>query len=128
MIKTIISVVVGLVTWFVVATALNLLLRVALPGYHEAEPSMQFTLGMMIARLVLGAISTLAAGFATAWVAMGNEPAVKILGVLLIVCFIPVHYGLWNKFPLWYHLTFLVSLFPLTLLGALLKRQRAATL
>jgi hypothetical protein len=48
-----------------------------------------------------------------------------ILGVALVAVFIPVHVGLWEKFPLWYHATFLVSLLPLTLLGAsLFARNR----
>jgi hypothetical protein len=42
------------------------------------------------------------------------------LGILLTVLFIPIHYNLWDKFPLWYHAAFLVSLLPLTMLGAFL--------
>jgi len=38
-------------------------------------------------------------------------------GVLLLVAFIPQHVMLWDKFPVWYHLTFLLSLVPLTYLG-----------
>jgi hypothetical protein len=30
---------------------------------------------------------------------------------------------IWDKFPVWYHLTFLLSLVPLTLLGAVLKQK-----
>ena len=30
-------------------------------------------------------------------------------GVILLVAFIPVHIGLWDKFPVWYHLTFLLA-------------------
>ena len=41
-----------------------------------------------------------------------------IPGVLLLVAFIPQHVMLWDKFPLWYHLTFLLSLVPLTYLGS----------
>jgi hypothetical protein len=31
--------------------------------------------------------------------------------------FIPQHIMLWDKFPVWYHLTFLASLVPLTWIG-----------
>ena len=44
----------------------------------------------------------------------------NVLGGVLTALFIPVHYRLWDNFPLWYHLLFLASLFPLTVLGALL--------
>ncbi|HZF16857.1 MAG TPA: hypothetical protein VE046_13035 [Steroidobacteraceae bacterium] len=121
--RRILSVVAGLAAWFVVATILDFVLRLALPGYHEAEPTMAFTLTMQIARLAEGAIATLAAGLTTALVAQGNRTIVMVLGALLVLLFIPVHYQLRDAFPLWYHLTFLLSLFPLALIGALLVRK-----
>jgi hypothetical protein len=39
-------------------------------------------------------------------------------GILMLVLFIPQHMMLWEKFPVWYHLTFLLSLVPLTWVGA----------
>jgi hypothetical protein len=44
--------------------------------------------------------------------------------VLLTAMFIPVHVGLWDKFPVAYHATFLASLLPLTLLGHTLVARR----
>ena len=58
---------------------------------------------------------------ASIWIANGDRRAAMYFGILLLALFIPNHYLLWDKFPVWYHLTFLVSLFPLTLLGAMLK-------
>jgi uncharacterized protein (DUF983 family) len=78
---------------------------------------------MMAARLVLGALSSVCAGFVVAWVTKSSGMAAKVFGIMLIVMFIPVHYGLWDKFPVWYHVTFLVSLLPLALVGANLKTQ-----
>ena len=40
---------------------------------------------------------------------------------MLLAGFIPQHITLWEKFPVWYHLTFLLSLIPLTLLGGKLE-------
>jgi hypothetical protein len=76
---------------------------------------------MKLARLALGAAASLCGGFVAAWIANGRRRAAMYLGILLLALFIPNHYLLWDKFPIWYHLTFLVSLFPLTLLGAMLK-------
>jgi hypothetical protein len=121
MMRKVAGVAAGLVGWFLVASVANLLLRVSSPGYAEAEQSLNFTLGMLLARLAVGALSSVCAGLATTWIARGHGMSVKVLGVVLIALFIPVHYGLWDKFPLWYHLIFLASLLPLTLLGARLK-------
>ena len=124
MIKTIAGIVGGLIVWIIVATIVNLLFRVLWPGYAEAEISMTFTLAMMTARLLLGALASLCAGLAVARVTKGNGTAAKILGIVVTAIFVPVHYGLWDKFPVWYHAIFIASLFPFTLLGAKLLRRR----
>ena len=120
MIRTVSGIAAGLIVWFVVATIGNLLFRNAWPGYAAAEISTGFNLAMMAARLALGALSSLCAGFTVAWITTGNGTAAKALGIVLTAMFVPVHYVLWNKFPIWYHAIFLAGLFPLTLLGALL--------
>jgi hypothetical protein len=43
-----------------------------------------------------------------------------IVGLVTLAIFLPSHYYLWEKFPLWYHLSFLVPLVPLVVLGAAL--------
>src|SRR6185437_4702532 len=122
--KTVAAVVAGLATWAVVATVLNLPLRIFWPHYHEAETALTFTFAMKLARLTLGAVSSLAAGFVAAWIETGRMRAATITGVIVLGLFVPSHYLLWSKFPVWYHLTFLVSLVPLTLLGAAYIRHR----
>jgi hypothetical protein len=121
--KTIGAAIAALVTWFFVATVLNLALRASWPHYHEAETAFNFTLAMKLARLVLGAISSLGAGSVAAWIGKDRMKAATLTGIVLLGLFIPGHYLLWNKFPIWYHLTFLASLLPLTLLGAALYRR-----
>jgi hypothetical protein len=120
--KTVGAVVAALVTWIFVATVLNLFLRTSWPHYHEAETAFNFTFTMKLARLALGALSSLAAGFVAAWIGKGPMRVAMLTGVILLGLFIPNHYLLWSKFPVWYHLTFLVSLVPLTLLGAALHQ------
>ncbi len=120
--KTVGAVIAGLVVWIFVATVLNLALRASWSHYHEAETAFNFTFAMKLARLVLGATSTLAAGFVAAWIDKGRMRAATLTGIVLLGLFIPNHYLLWSKFPIWYHLTFLVSLLPLTLLGVALNR------
>ncbi len=125
MLRTVVAIVAELIVWFVVATLVNLLFRALWPGYAEVEIGMNFTLAMLLGRLLLGALSSLCAGFTLAWIAKGNGRAVKVLGILLTLVFIPVHYYVWDKFPLAYHLIFLASLLPVTLLGARLFSARS---
>jgi hypothetical protein len=121
------SVLVGLVAWICVATAVNFVLRVSWPDYAAVEKSMIFTLDMQVARLLTGAFASLCAGFTAAAIAKGSGTPVMALAVVLVLLFIPVHYALWDRFPIWYHLVFLASLIPATLFGAAWKVKAAST-
>jgi len=100
----------------VVAVA-GIIMRGAWPEYARVADAMTFTLPMMIARLTIGALATIAAGLVTTAIAKPSTLARVAPGILLLVAFIPQHIMLWEKFPIWYHLTFLLSLVPLTYLG-----------
>ena len=122
--RTIASILGGLVAWAVVVTLLNFGLRAAIPDYHAAEATLQFTPGMKAGRLIEAAFTSIAAGAVTAWIAPSSKWAPWIVGLIVLAMFLPVHVSLWNKFPVWYHLTFLVPLVPLVLLGSRLTRNR----
>jgi hypothetical protein len=88
---------------------------------------MTFTLPMLVARLSISVVATLAAGLVTASIAPRSTLVRLMPGLLLLVAFIPEHISLWDKFPVWYHLTFLVSLVPLTYIGGTIgSRQRGS--
>jgi len=123
MLRSIFAVLAGLVVWILVATLLNFGLRAGIAGYTLAEPTMSFTLGMKIARLILGALSSLTAGAVTYFIAPARKILPWILGAIILAMFIPAHIHIWAKFPVWYHLTFLVTLVPLVALGAALARR-----
>src|SRR4030095_16666719 len=117
MLRSILAVIVAVITWFIVATVFNWILRALMPGYSAVEVSLNFTLVMMICRLVLGLVSSLVAGFVCAMIAR-RSAAPKIAGGVMVILFLPVHYNLWPKFPIWYHLFFLITLAPALLIGA----------
>ena len=118
------AIVAGFVVWAMVATLLNFGLRAGIPGYTTAEPTLTFTLGMKIARLALAALASLAAGAAAGSIAPERKGTAWLLGAVILALFIPAHVRLWAKFPVWYHLFFLVTLVPFVALGASLTRNR----
>jgi hypothetical protein len=125
MLRSACAVVASIFTWFLVGTVGNWLLRALLPGYAAAEPSLSFSLTMQIARLALGLVSSLCAGAVAAAIAKPGSHAPKVVAALIVALFIPVHYMLWAKFPVWYHLFFLLSLAPTIFLGAALLARRS---
>ena len=122
--KQIVGVVAGLIVWFVAAVAAGVLLRSLWPEYVAASGDMSFTLPMKLTRLSIGALATFAAGAVTTRIGRSSRMAV-VTGALLLLIFIPEHISLWDKFPVWYHLTFLTSLVPLAAVGGrIADRQR----
>ena len=121
MLRAVMAVAAGLIVWIAVATIANLLVRLAWPGYAEVELAMAFTLPMLLLRLFIGALSSACAGLATALIAKFSRRAVSVFAGLLLILFIPVHYSLWARFPVWYHLVFLTSLVFVPFFGILCR-------
>jgi hypothetical protein len=115
--KAVVAVAAGLAAFIAVIAVAGLIMRSTWPTYVRVADAMTFTLPMLFARLSIAAVAMLAAGWATAAIAPRSLLVRLLPGLLLLVAFIPQHIALWNTFPVWYHLTFLVSLVPLTYLG-----------
>ena len=114
----------GLLTWIVVVTVINGGLRLSLPNYTAAEQTLQFTLGMKWARLLMAIVTSVVAGAVTGGISRPSRWAPLIVGSVVLVLFVPVHIAIWSKFPAWYHLTFLLTIIPAVLVGALLPPRR----
>ncbi|HEX7790400.1 MAG TPA: hypothetical protein VF467_07740 [Afipia sp.] len=106
-------------------TLLNFGLRAAIPGYHAAEASLLFSGVMKAGRLIEAAIASFAAGMAVRAIAPASRVTPWVTGLIILAMFVPVHVQLWSKFPVWYHLTFLLSIVPLVVLGATLRLASA---
>jgi hypothetical protein len=118
--RSILACLAGLLTWILVVTVINRVLRLTLPDYTAAEQTLQFTLAMKWARLVMAIVTSVAAGAVTGWISRSGRWAPLIVGGVVLAMFVPLHIAIWSKFPVWYHLTFLLTIVPAVLAGALL--------
>ena len=116
--RTVGAAIAGVIAWPVVATAGNLVLRLVLAGYRDAEPGMAFSASMMVGRLAVGLVAAFASGLVARVAAGKNGPAPWAAGIVLLAVFLPVHIALWSRFPAAYHLFFLSSLVAMPPLGA----------
>jgi len=123
MANRILAVVAGLVAWVVITTVAGLIMRGAWEEYAAVADAMTFTLPMMLARLSIGAVATVFAGCTAAVVARRPSRSALTTGLVLLVLFIPQHIMLWARFPVWYHLTFLLSLVPFSILGGMVAAR-----
>jgi hypothetical protein len=122
--RSILACLAGLLTWIVVVTVIDRVLRLSLPNYIAAEQTLQFTLGMKWARLLMAIVTSLVAGAVTRWISPSSRWAPLIVGSVVLAMFVPLHIAIWSKFPVWYHLTFLLTIIPAVLVGALLPPRR----
>ena len=118
--RSVLACLAGLVTWIVVVMVINRGLRLSLPNYTAAEQTLQFTLEMKWARLLMAIVTSVVAGAITGWIPRSSRWAPLIVGSVVLAMFVPVHLAIWSKFPAWYHLTFLLTIIPAVLVGALL--------
>ena len=123
MLRSVLAVLAAAVAWVVVATLLNLAIRHSWAEYAAVEQSMSFTLPMLLLRLLVGVAASFASGLAGALISKGNRKPIYVFAVLLLALFLPVHYSLWARFPVWYHLFFLASLLVFPVLGAMSRPQ-----
>lgn len=123
MARIFLSIIGGLVFWFISATLFNLGLRLVYPGYALTELFLAFSLGMKHSRLLIGGLSSVAAGWTVQSIASSSRMASIITGLILLAIFLPYHIQIWPRFPVWYHLTFLVTLAPLVVSGEAWKRS-----
>jgi hypothetical protein len=118
--RSVLACLAGFLTWIVVVMVINSGLRLTLPNYTAAEQTLQFTLGMKWARLLMAIVTSVVAGAVTGWIPRSSRWAPLIVGSVVLAMFVPVHLAIWSKFPAWYHLTFLLTIIPAVLVGALL--------
>jgi hypothetical protein len=112
MLRKSLSVVGGFVAFMLIGSAGFFLLRLIWHNYALAEKESTFTLAMLLSRLAVSVVCSVGAGWLAVLAANGDFRASWWLGILMLLMFIPIHYGLWDKFPVWYHLTFLTTLAP----------------
>ena len=104
--------------WWAIGIAGFIALRSYWHDYAIVEPTLAFTLSMRLARLLVGVACGLGAGIVIGLIAQRRTLMPWVIGAVLLAQFLPSHYQLWAKFPVWYHLFFLLTLAPLIALGA----------
>lgn len=115
----------GGVAWTAVGLAGLFALRMGWSAYAAAEPTKSYDSAMLVSRLVVAAVGSIAAGFLATKAANGNRKAAWWLGALLLLGSMPLHlpishFSVWEDYPAWYHAAYLLSLVVLVQFGAYL--------
>lgn len=122
MARTVAGIVVGVVAWFVVVLGITFALRAVAPDLN-AQLAAHTTTAALAGRLLISFVGSLVGGALAARFASAR--AALIAGAILLAVWGTYHVMvIWHQFPLWYHLTFFVSLPLLAVLGARLAGRR----
>ena len=103
----------GVAAWWLFAAAGYWLLSASWPDYALAEPSANFTPAMLIARLFVAFLCSIAAGAACGYVAGPDSIAPGIVAGIMLILLVPTQYAVWDDFPTAYNLIFLGMVVPL---------------
>lgn len=135
MVRIILAVIAGFILWSLLWTGSDAVFSRVSPdwyGKHHAELEQAVNAGtafmsdslILLIALARSVVFSLVAGYVAALVAGENRRAPLGLGVLLLLFGIFIQSIFWNYAPLWYHLSFLLLLVPVTVLGGRLRKPK----
>ena len=118
--KSVLRSVASLATGCVIAVTIAIICVVAArafwPEYAAAEPHKAYTLPMLLTRLAVGALSVAGAACGATAIAADRGRAAWWLGGIFLIVSLPDHLYpgyVWNDYPVWYHLVYLLYLVPI---------------
>lgn len=122
--KAIGAVIVGFIVWSVLHFGNMTLVRAIFPD-AVGEDGSCFEAVPLLVTLAITLLQSVCAGAVCRLVAKRGK-ATLALAVLLTVVGIGVEGSMWHLAPAWYHISFIVMLAPMTLIGAAVVTKKAA--
>jgi len=124
MLRNILSVIAGFAVWTVLWLGSNSVISLGWPAFFKEDGSTEST-GILLLLFVLSVVFSVVAGYLTVMVARARDlRSVSVLGILLLVVGLFVQIQIWDMMPLWYHLLFLLFLFPAPVAGGALRMKQ----
>ena len=134
MIRTILSIIAGFISWLVVWIVIEKIIAAIWPAFGVHQKAFEDAVknggdfrgetAMLIIHIVLGAVLSVMAGYLAAMIAGADSRAPVVVGILLLLMAIAKAAMSWQLVPIWYHIIFTVMLLPLAILGGRLITGR----
>jgi hypothetical protein len=131
--RIVLGVIVGFVVWSIVWIGSNALMEMLSPswwGRHGESIRSAFADGstpehdnmISLVMLIRSIITSIIAGYITALVAGEYRRSTMAFGIILVLVAIVIEGLTWRMAPAWYHIAFVLLLYPMTVLGGRLRR------
>ncbi|MGB0954201.1 MAG: hypothetical protein ACPG31_13345 [Planctomycetota bacterium] len=85
---------------------------------HLSEGEMLTDPGTLAGMLFMSVVASLVGGVSAGRLTSDKKRALTVLSALLLLTGLAVQVNSWELMPVWYHLSFLILLAPMTFLGA----------
>ena len=134
MLKIVLGVIVGFIVWSIVWVGSDALIANLSPdwwGRHSEAIKSAFEDGstpqhdnmISLVMLIRSILTSIIAGYMAALVAGEYRRSTMILGIILVIVGLVVEGLTWRMAPAWYHIVFVLLLYPMTVLGGRLRRS-----
>ena len=134
MVKIVLGVIVGFIVWSIVWVGSDALMANLSPdwwGRHSQKLQAAFDDGstpehdnmISLVMLIRSILTSIIAGYMAALVAGEYRRSTMALGIILVLVGITVEGLTWRMAPAWYHIVFILLLYPMTVLGGRLRRS-----
>lgn len=132
MLRIILGAIAGFIVWSILWVGSDAMFMAIFSSYREylegfnnaliTKQPFEINLTILFLTLIKSFICSIIAGLITAIIAKENTKSTILLGILLLAFGIFIQSIYWNYLPLWYHLSFLILLLPMSFLGGKLKK------
>jgi peptidoglycan/LPS O-acetylase OafA/YrhL len=111
----------GLIAYAAIGKLGLYLLQVSWAGYALHSTDKSYSTGMLLARLLVGVLASVAAGITVAKVTNSQRKSAWIVGVIVLCGASYIHFmtKTWTDYPLWYHLAYVLPIVPVIALSRL---------
>lgn len=124
MAKMVIAVIAGFALWSLLWVGGNQVLTRVSPAMFKPSEGQIPPIFALVVLLVLSIVCSVLSGGLAGFLCRTSMTPVWVLAGLLLVTGILVERGYWDLLPLWYHVTFLSLLVPVSVFGGFLAQFR----
>ena len=104
----------GLASYAIIGSLGLYLLKIGWADYAIASKDKSYTLAMLLSRLLVGILASIAAGISAAKISNDNVKSAWFVGAIVFCWAAYIHiFEVWTDYPIWYHLAYLLPIIPI---------------
>lgn len=113
-IKVFLGILAGLAAYAIIGSLGLYLLKISWAAYAIASENKSYTLPMLLSRILVGILASIAAGISAAKISNDKGKSAWFAGVIVFCWAAYIHiFKVWTDYPIWYHLAYLLPIIPI---------------